>query len=510
MHKQWKSISFVLGAMLTGSLVTGVVMSLPQGLTPSDAYAQQVTTALEAQGNLQAANDLSAAFRNVSEGLRPSVVSVRSTKKAQTVRGNMRGLDGLPPQIRRYFEENGVSPFGGGPDGNAQTPEQSGIGSGFIVSADGHILTNNHVVEGADRLMVKLSDDREFEAEVVGTDPDTDVAVVKIDAGQLQPAKLGNSDNMQVGDWVLAMGSPFELEQTVTAGIISAKNRVQGIVGRGQFGGFEDFIQTDAAINPGNSGGPLVNLRGEVIGMNTAIVSRSGGYNGIGFAIPTELARPVMDSIIESGQVHRGFLGAEGGEIPNELADKYQLSSRSGAFVQRVVPGQPADNGGLKSGDIVQMLNGRKVRDWFQFRNLIASQRPGNTVNLQVLRDGNLVDLKVTLGERTDELLVQMGGGGQAGIFLDARVQPLDADTAQQMGFDNVQSGLLVTQVARNVETESGLQAGDVIVAAQGNAVESLDDLQQAKSKADTAGKSLRLTVQRGNDQALLVIEAAK
>lgn len=508
MSQHWKMVSVALGAMVTGSLIAGAVLSLPQGVRTSDAYAQQVDTARAAQANLQAANDLSVAFRNVSEAMRPSVVSVRSTKKARVMQGGRGGdFDDLPPQIRRFFEEDGFGPFGGMPRGNMQVPEQSGIGSGVIIDASGHILTNNHVVEGADLLRVRLSDGRDFEAKVIGTDPETDIAVLKIEAGEVQPAVLGDSDAMQVGDWVLAMGSPFELEQTVTAGIISAKNRVQGIVGRGQFGGFEDFIQTDAAINPGNSGGPLVNLRGEVIGINTAIVSRSGGYNGIGFAIPTMLARFVVDSILETGSVRRGFLGAEGGAIPQEMMDKLQLSSRSGAYVERVVPGQPADKGGLRGGDIVQSFNGRKVRDWFQFRNFIASQRPGATVDLEVLREGQLVKLKLTLGERTDELLAQMGGGEAAGVFLDARVQPLTADSAKQMGFDGIESGLLVTQVSRNSEEESGLQAGDVITAAQGQPVKSLAELQQALQAARSDGRALRLTVQRGAGQELVLIE---
>lgn len=505
MQRQWNFLTVALAAMLSGSLLTGVVLSLPEGLRNSDAYAMQVAAAEEAQGNLQTAQDLSSAFRNVSDALRPSVVSVQMTRRAPAVRagGAFGGLEGLPPQMRRFFEENGIDPFGGLPGGGMQPPEQSGIGSGVIVREDGYILTNNHVVEGADELVVQLSDGREFEAEIVGTDPETDLAVLKIEAENLQAAPLGDSDATQVGDWVLAIGSPFELEQTVTAGIISAKNRVQGIVGGG--GGFEDFLQTDAAINPGNSGGPLVNLRGEVIGINTAILSRSGGYNGIGFAIPSGLAGPVMESIIESGSVRRGFLGAQLSEIPDELADELDLNARSGAYIRDVLPGQPAAKGGLQAGDIVQSINGRPIRNWSQFRNLIAAQGPGARVKMQVLRDGDMVDLEITLGERTEAALAQFAPE-QPGVFLNARVQPLNAELAERMGFEGIDSGLLVTQVARGPD-RSPLQAGDVIIAAQGHPVSTVADLLEAKSEADEEQVALRLTVLRGDEQELIVIE---
>jgi serine protease Do len=509
MHKQWKFLSIAMAAMITGSLVTGVVMTLPQNFRNSDAYAQQVTASEAARGNLKTAQDLSSAFRNVSEAMRPSVVSIRSTKRGRVIERSVPNLRGLPPEFRRFFEGQGFGngfgegfdDGGRGPGGSMRMPDQSGIGSGVIVRADGYILTNNHVVEGADELVVQLSDTTEVSAEIVGTDPDTDLAVLKVEAGDLQPAPLGDSESIEVGDWVLAIGSPFELEQTVTAGIISAKNRVRGIVR----GGFEDFLQTDAAINPGNSGGPLVNLRGEVIGINTAIVSRSGGYNGIGFAIPMGLARPVLESIIESGNVRRGFLGAMGGEIPEELAKQYNLNSRSGAFVESVVDNAPADQGGLQGGDVIQAADGRPIRDWFQFRNYIASRLPGTEVELKVLRDGATQTIRVTLGERTEEVLAAMTPG-QPEVFMNARLQPLDAELARQMGFA-IDSGLLVTQVARGTGEDTGLAAGDVIIAAQGQPVSTVQQLRDIQAEASEANQMLRLTVQRGENEELLMIE---
>lgn len=504
MRRSWKMLSVACIALITGSLLTGVVMTLPQGVRSSDAYAQQLSTADQARQELQAAQDLSSVFRNVSEAMRPSVVSVRMVKKGGIIqRGAPRGMEGLPPELRRFFEDFGGSPFGPGGEGPMEMPDQAGIGSGVIVRNDGYILTNNHVVAGADEVFVQLSDEAQYPAKVVGTDPETDLAVLKIEASGLQAAPLGDSDQIQVGDWVLAMGSPFELEQTVTAGIISAKNRVRGIVR----GGFEDFLQTDAAINPGNSGGPLVNLRGEVVGINTAIVSRSGGYNGIGFAIPTNMAKPVMDSIIDSGSVRRGFLGAKGGDIPEELRERYKINGRGGAYIEDVTPDQPAARGGLKPGDIIQSANGRKIRDWFQFRNFIASQLPGAAIELEVLRDGATVKLSLSLGERTQEALAAMEPG-QVGAFMNALLQPLDPQTAKQMGFDSLQSGLLVTRVARGTDQDTELRVGDVILDAQGKPVSSVAQLLEAQRNAKSSGQPLRLTVQRGDSQELILIRS--
>ena len=322
MSHQWKNVSFALAAMLAGALVTGVVMSLPQGMR-SDAYAQQQGVAIAAQQNLSTAQDLSTSFRNVADALKPSVVSISTTQKMM-IRGRVRSQ--LPPSIRRQLPPGFEDLFGFGDDNSPRRqPQREGMGSGVIVRSDGYILTNNHVVEGADELTVELSDGRKVPGKIVGTDPETDLAVIKVELTRLQPAVFGSSDDIRVGDWVLAIGSPFGLDQTVTAGIISGKNRVQGIVDDGN--GFEDFLQTDAAINPGNSGGPLVNLRGELVGINTAILSRSGASAGIGFAIPVSLARPVLDSIIESGVVKRGFLGASVADVTPEFVDEFDLKT---------------------------------------------------------------------------------------------------------------------------------------------------------------------------------------
>ncbi|MEC8475501.1 MAG: trypsin-like peptidase domain-containing protein, partial [Planctomycetota bacterium] len=329
---------------------------------------------------LAQAEGLSKAFRNVAEAIRPSVVSI-STRQISS-------RSGMSRSYREFF-------------GMPREPESaSGMGSGVIVRPEGYILTNNHVVEGADELNVELADGRKVRGEIVGTDPQTDLAVIKIDLPGIQAAPFGNSDEVQVGDWVVAIGSPFGLDQTVTSGIISGKNRRQGIIADGN--GLEDFLQTDAAINPGNSGGPLVNLRGELIGINTAILSRSGASAGIGFAIPVSLAEPVLSSIIETGEVRRGFLGAQVVDVTPATAEAYDLKVSRGALIGGVLEGNPAAVAGLQPGDVVTKIDGKPCRGGSQLVNTVAVRRPGTSVQLEVNRFGKILNLTVNLQERTD------------------------------------------------------------------------------------------------------------
>lgn len=496
MERIWKGMSFGLGSLLAAVLLTGLLMNLPAGVS-SNLLAQRDSD----PQSLQTANDLSTAFRRVANSMRPSVVSINSLQKARVARGRGNGLpegifEGLPPELRDQLFGNG---FGGG---QSAQPQKSGVGSGVIIRADGYILTNNHVVEGADELEVELHDRRRVSAKVIGTDPDTDLAVIKIDTPGLEPAPLGDSDTMQVGDWVLAMGSPFGLEQTVTAGIISAKNRVQGIVGQGE--GFEDFLQTDAAINPGNSGGPLVNLRGEVIGINTAIASRSGGYNGIGFTIPTSLARPIVDSLIESGSVRRGFLGAKLGPIDEKRMQQLGLSNMAGAYIDQVLEGQPAQLGGLQPGDVVVEVNGREIRDLIQLRNIVALTPPNGTLKVKVIRASKPVSLTIVLGERTNAALARFNPSGQ---LWGADMEPVTEEMAQQLGLRSA-GGLLVTNITdEGAAATAGLDAGDVILRANGQPVGSLAQLKQMEEQAQQAGRPLQLVVKRGNSRGLITVE---
>jgi len=476
--------------MLIGCLVTGVVISLPAGLR-DDASAQNGPPTAQngpptvVQQNLSTATDLSESFRNVAEALRPTVVSIHSRAMAKN----------LPQGLPSGFEEF----FGRGP---RMPRERQGLGSGVVVRANGYILTNNHVVAGADALEVETSDGRRYAADVVGTDPETDLAVVRIEASKLKFAKLGDSEAIRVGDWVLAIGSPFGLEQTVTAGIISAKHRIQGIVGQGE--GFEDFLQTDAAINPGNSGGPLVNLRGEVVGINTAIESRSGGSNGIGFAIPSAMAIPVIESIIESGSVERGFLGAQVSDVTEQAIEEFSLEAKTGALVRGVLENQPAAKGGLQPGDVVLSIDGRPMTSSSMLRNYVASRRPGSVLEMRVNRDGEVLTKNITLGQRSREAMA-MFRAGDAGIGADLEL--LDERTAQQLGYENLDTGLVVTRIEPgSLAQRSGLSVGDVIVAVNGQDADSVAVLRDALEQTRTQGRASQLVVLSGNVRRLIVI----
>ncbi|MEM1068628.1 MAG: Do family serine endopeptidase [Planctomycetota bacterium] len=501
MQSQWKNLSFMLSAMIVGSFVTTLVLSVPEVLR-DHAMAQEAAqrngqfnqaNALDAgrtpivnQRELAQAEGLSNAFRNVAEAIRPCVVSI-STVQTEVIR---RGLPpGIPPQFRDLFGST------------VQELERSGMGSGVIVRPDGYILTNNHVIEDADTLTVELYDGRKVSGSVVGTDPQTDLAVVKIDVPGLQAATFGQSDNVRVGDWVVAIGSPFGLDQTVTAGIISGKNRVQGIIADGE--GFEDFLQTDAAINPGNSGGALVNLRGELIGINTAILSRSGTSAGIGFAIPVTLSKPVLDSIVETGEVKRGLLGAQVVSVTPELVREYDLKARKGALVGVVFEGQAADRAGMQPGDIVLSLDGKPCTSDVQLRNYVASRRPGSVVRMEVNRDGRKLNVRVTLDERR-EIAMFDAAGGQFG----AKLVPVTPRTAREYGYVNLRSGLIVSSVKEGTPAEQAkLDVGDVIIEAEGYRLQTIEQLAKVYDGVRKEDRPLRMIVLRGNTRMLLVLE---
>ena len=308
----------------------------------------------------------------------------------------------------------------------------------------------------------------------------------------------GAASKIQVGDWVLAIGSPFGLDQTVTAGIISGKNRVQAIINGGE--GFEDFLQTDAAINPGNSGGPLVNLRGELIGINTAIVSRSGTSAGIGFAIPVSLAQPVLKSIIETGEVRRGFLGAQVVDVTPQAVQDFQLEVDSGALIDGVLKDQPADSAGLRPGDVVTKLDGRAVISGTQLRNYVASLPPGSKVTMDVNRHGQDLQVRVVLEERTAEALAKLG-------LFGAELVPVTDDTARKYGYTGLQSGLIVTSIQDNSSAaEADLLVGDVIESAKGVPLKSVEQLSKIFAASQKRGQAMRCVVRRSNEQFLLVI----
>ena len=482
-----KQISFALAAMVVGSLVTAVAIMVPEGLrtaavaqSTNSELAKNQTPIINTQ-NLAPAQSLSDAFHNVAQTLRPCVVSISTKQLVRDPRMNR-----VPPQFRYNF----------GPR------EQNGMGSGVIVRSDGYILTNNHVIEGADSLTVELSDGQTVTGTVVGADPQTDLAVVKIEAPNLRAAPFGNSDKTRVGDWVLAIGSPFGLDQTVTAGIISGKNRVQAIIADGN--GFEDFLQTDAAINPGNSGGPLVNLHGELIGINTAILSQSGASAGIGFAIPVSMAQPVLQSIIETGEVHRGFLGAQVVDVTRALADEFSLRVRSGAFVASVLPEQSADRAGLKEGDVVTQIDGRLCNGGTQLRNYVASRRPESTIQMEVNRRGQTIRLSVRLTERTPEAMARFRGEEND---FGSELVPVTPESQRQYGYRGLQSGLIVTTVEdSSLADQADLQVGDVIESVGGLNVRSVEQLAKVLLEAKRIDQPVRMIVRRGRERLMLLI----
>ena len=359
------------------------------------------------------------------------------------------------------------------------------------MTSDGYVLTNNHVVEGADEVNVNLSDDRSFSAEIVGVDDKSDLAVLKIDAHDLVPAHVGDSDAMEVGQWVLAVGSPFGLAQTVTAGIVSAKGRADmGITD------YEDFIQTDAAINPGNSGGPLVNLHGEVVGINTAIASRTGGYMGIGFAIPSNMARNVMDSIIEKGSVERGFLGAGIQDLNTDLAASFGYDSADGVLIGDIVPDGPAEKSGLQPGDIVVEFNGKSTHKANQLRNAVAATKPGTRVPLSVIRNGKSMRFDVEVGQLESQAAAPWTGR-EASVDLGMTVQTLTAEVARQIGADERDQGVVVTTVEPgSIAARVGMQPGDVVLAVGNSRVKNVSDFREAIQALDVS-QGIRMQVMR-------------
>lgn len=475
-----KPIRMIADAASFWGLNVFVLVALPSlcmaqfqpGAPPRAASAgPQVPPASSA--SMSTAEDLSTAFRRVAESMRPSVVSI-STVQIVEIQGRSDFFGRRLPSRRL---------------------EQEGEGSGVIIRPNGVILTNNHVIEDVDEVTVEMFDGRVIKAEIVGKDPATDLAVLKIPADNLRAAPIGNSDAMRVGDWVLAIGSPFGLDQTVTAGIISGKNRVQKIINDGN--GFEDFLQTDAAINPGNSGGPLVNLRGELIGINTAIVSKSGASAGIGFAIPVAMAVPVLDSILEFGQVRRGFLGAQVESINPKLANRFDLKVNQGGLVQKVLDGQPASLAGLQAGDVVTRVDGRPVIGGPQFRNVIASKRPGETIQLDVNRNGSRISIPVRLEERTAERMAQFNPSLRR---FGARMQPTNDRLNREYGVPSGVSGLIITGIEDGKEAdEYGLQVGDVIIGVDDRPLESLEQFGELLFEADRQRIRLPLRIQRGD-----------
>ena len=424
-----------------------------------------------------------ASFADLAEKLRPTVVNISTTTIVKSRRGNQFGNE-MP--LPRFFGEDDFFRrfFGDLPE---REFKQKSLGSGFIISGDGYIFTNNHVVEKADKIKVKLATGKVYDAEVKGKDPTTDIALIKIKTDNSLPfVTLGDSDKLRIGEWVFAIGNPFGLEHTVTAGIVSAKERVIGS------GPYDNFIQTDASINPGNSGGPLFNLNGEVVGINAAIVAQA---HGIGFAIPINAAKSILDDLKTKGSVTRGWLGISVQDITEDIAGNLKLKSVKGALVGHVFEGDPADTAGIKTGDIIIEIAGKNIQDTHELLRIVADLKVGEKARVKVVRDGKEKVFAVIIGERKEER--KIASKGKTGEHYGMTVQEITPEIAKHLGLSE-KSGVIITQVREGSPADdAGLKTQDIILQINKAKISSMKDFLIEISK-DSQGNTSLLLVKRG------------
>jgi len=502
MHRPLRSWKLFLISFAVAGTV-GYWLLSPPNVSPSPIYAQQLAESNQAKMQLDPellahAEALSRVFREVSKSVKPSVVSIKSLVDRPTASRNLRGL---PPEFEQFFGDRFGIPME--PEEDIPSPGgrvQAGLGSGVVVRSDGYILTNNHVVEGAAELEVYLSDDTKYVAKVIGSDPRTDLAVLKIEATGLVAASIGDSSKVEVGDWAIAIGSPFGLAQTVTAGIISATKRTdQGITP------YDDFIQTDAAINPGNSGGPLLNLKGEIIGINTAIASRGGGYNGVCFAVPSNTAARVLADLISSGSVSRGFVGIRPAAVTPAIAQQLSLpENQKGALVEQVTKGMPAEKAGIRVGDVIISIDGVPITSDSAMRRAIGETRPGTTVQIKLIRDGRTLEIPVTVAALDEKALAASERQAsemmqRLGIAIDV----VPSDLARRYGLEEGE-GVVVTGVARRGRF-LGVGVGDVILSVNGTKVNSPDEFLEIVGEL-RQGQAITLVIRNAESERMVTI----
>ena len=487
--------------------LSALLVSASVWMSPAVLGMAQATAAAPVTGAVVGLPD----FADLVDRVGPAVVNIRTTERLKLNGRAGAGADGQPGEeemqefLRRFF--GGALPQPGNPGGKAaprgrrqapsDEPVQRGVGSGFILSADGYVMTNAHVVDGADEVFVTLTDKREFKAKVLGADARTDVAVLKIEGDKLPFLVMGDSDKIRVGEWVIAIGSPFNLENTVTAGIISAKQR--------DTGDYLALIQSDVAVNPGNSGGPLINMRGEVIGINSQIATLSGGYNGISFAVPIDEAIRVSEQLKKSGKVTRGRIGVQIGEVGKEVAESLGLKNAQGAEVSLVEPGGPADKAGIKAGDIILKFNGVPVTRSSDLPRLVGGTALASKATVTVWRKGQQLDLPVTVAELEADKTAKAGKGkGKGGKAepeevakanaLGLKVNDLTAEQKKELGVD----GGVVVDSAEGVAGRAGVQEGDVLLQLNNIEVKDAKQFNAAVAKLD-AKKASVLLVRRGD-----------
>ena len=426
-------------------------------------------------------------FVQLVEKYGKGVVNISTVREARVVEGaDPFGFDERHAEIFRRF--GFPFPFGGGP---RQEPERRGTGSGFIISADGLILTNHHVVDGADEIKVRLTDNREFTGKVLGSDAKTDIAVVKIEAKDLPYLTMGNSDELKVGEWVAAIGSPFGLDNTVTSGIVSAKSR------KLPSDQYVPFIQTDVAVNPGNSGGPLFNMKGEVVGINSQIFSTSGGFMGLSFAIPSNLAMQIKDQLVKNGKVTRGRIGVVIQSVTQDLAESFGMKTPKGAIVSQVEKDGPAAKAGLQEGDIITAVNGRAIDDSVDMPVIIGSMAPGSIAKLSIIRNNKDMTLDVKVEEAPNESASSNASKTAAANKLGVTVRPLNDEEKAKAETE----GLLVTE-STGAARKAGIREGDIIVNVNGVKIKKTDDLARVLEK----NKNLRVLVQRRDGRIFIPV----
>ena len=497
-----KIIQRLSGSFTAAAFAVAAVMFLPLGLGVS-LSSNAVAAVLPD-------------FTDLVDKVGPAVVNIRTTERSKGAMPQGQGAPGSEDEemqefFRRFF---GQPPGGGGQrpqpsprgrkgpqGGDEQSPSPRGVGSGFIISVDGYVLTNAHVVEGADEVFVTLTDKREFKAKIIGSDRRTDVALVKIDGSNLPRLTMGDSSKIRVGEWVIAIGSPFGLENTVTAGIISANSR--------DTGDYLPLIQTDVAVNPGNSGGPLINMRGEVIGINSQIYSRSGGYMGISFAVPIDEAMRVSDQLKSMGRVVRGRIGVQIGEVTKDVAESLGLPRPQGALVARVDPGSPAEKAGVEAGDIITNFNGTVIEKSGDLPRLVGNTKPGSKSTLTVLRKGNKRDLPVVIAEMEVEQVAKKEEKKpkqeQALNSLGLAVNDLTEGQRRELKLE----GGVIVELADGSAARAGIQPGDVIVRLNNTDIKDIKQFNALVAKLDPKKNAL-LLVRRGDASQFVPLRPAQ
>ena len=462
-------------------MLAGIVISSPFVLTPC-THAQ---SAAISKDSIDLLTRTGKAMAEVTSAVKPAIVNISTTRTVKISGGTNPFLD--DPFFKRFFGDN----FGGKKHPKEQ--KSSGLGSGVIVSSDGYIITNYHVVKDADEIKVLMSDKKEYDGKVIGSDPKTELSMVKIEATGLPTVSWGNSDLLQVGEVVLAVGNPYGLNQTVTMGIVSALGRANvGIAD------YEDFIQTDAAINPGNSGGALVNVKGELVGINTAIYSTSGGYQGIGFAIPSNMVKSVMNSLIKTGKVVRGWLGVSIQKITPDLAKQFNLKDEIGALVGDVVEKSPAEKAGLKRGDVIIEYDGKKIEEPYILRNMVANTSPGEEHQVKVLRDDKTLTVQVKIGDLPVDAQEEIVSGEYENVMKGITVQDMTPEISQKLKIPERIKGVIVSDIAEDSVAAGVLAQGDAIQEINRKKVGDTKNYQEIVSKIKKDEDVLLLVYRRG------------